>query len=1248
MTEIISTNYMNKSDLEKLSKSQLIQLLLKQDLEMKKFESRKPIPAPRKSVKHMVQEYEDNIILPPLEFRDDYKPTPKPRTKKPTPLPRTKIDEVDKALKGYTKSYEIGIKNDKDPLVQLQNTRLAIENHIIKILTSMKGLKFVETLRVTFKKLAKDEIVYKTAYFNSKPQTIINKTEINKSLQSSKDHILNMIAQWISEGSGWTVESVDNHYLNIVQYQPMKASSYIKLPQELRHHRKGLINMKNEDNECFRWCHIRHLNPQNKDPQRIKKSDKEYVKNLDYSGIEFPVTTKQYNKIEKQNEININVFGYENKQPYPIYVSKEKYEDCINLLLITEEKNKHYVLIKDFNRFMYNQTKHKESKHFCMHCLQCFSSERVLNDHKDNCIIVNGTQAVKMPDKNNNILKYNNFHKQQPVPFVIYADFEAITEKISGCQPNNNKSYTEAYQKHTDCGFGYKVVCCYDDKYSQPLKIYRGEKAVYTFLEYMLDEVKYCKKVIKKEFNKPLKMTKEDEKEFNKAEECHICNIKYNDDDIKVRDHCHITGKYRGSAHQECNLKLKVNPEEVKIPVIFHNLRGYDSHFIMQEIGAIVKDYEYTNKKGEKCQMNINAIPNNMEKYMAFMLGNHLTFIDSFQFMSSSLEKLVNNLPRESLKYTSKRFKDNKFDLMVRKGVYPYDYMDSFKKFKEQLPSKEDFYSILNDEHISDEDYQHAQNVWKKFNLKNMGEYHDLYLQSDILLLADVFENFRKTCLKYYKLDPCHYFTSPALSWDAMLKMTNIKLELMTDIDMFQFIEKGLRGGISYIANRYGKANNKYMKEYDEKAPSKYIVYLDANNLYGWAMSQYLPTGGFKWMTEKQINKIDLTKYEEDSTRGIILEVDLEYPKKLHDLHNDYPLGAEKVKVTNNMLSDYSKKIADKYNISIGLVHKLIPTLSNKEKYVLHYRNLQLYIDLGLKVTKVHRVLKFDQSPWLKQYIDFNTEKRKNAKNDFEKDFFKLMNNSVFGKTMENIRKRVDVRLVTDENKLLKLASKPTYVSSKIFNENLVAVHKIKETLTLNRPAYVGMCILDLSKTLMYDFHYNYIKDKYGDKARLLFTDTDSLTYEIEAKDVYKDFWNDKDKFDNSDYPESSKYFYNKNKKVIGEFKDEAAGVPICEFVGLRSKMYSYIKDNNKGGKTAKGIKKNIIKKDITHEDYKDILFNNREMHHKMKTIRSQNHELGSYEINKVSLSCFDDKRYIHEDGKTSYAYGHKNIKHLH
>ena len=212
------------------------------------------------------------------------------------------------------------------------------------------------------------------------------------------------------------------------------------------------------------------------------------------------------------------------------------------------------------------------------------------------------------------------------------------------------------------------------------------------------------------------------------------------------------------------------------------------------------------------------------------MLGNHLTFIDSFQFMSSSLDKLVSNLPKDDLIYTSKVFKGKRLNLMSQKDFYPYDFMDSFEKFDQTELAKEHFYSILNDLDITDDEYDHAKKVWKTFKIKTMGEYHDLYLGSDVLLLTDVFENFRKTCMQYYKLDPCHYFTSLGFSGDAMLKMTNIKLELMTDIDMFQFIEKGMRVGVSYIANRYGNANNKYIKEYDEKAPSKYIMYLDANN----------------------------------------------------------------------------------------------------------------------------------------------------------------------------------------------------------------------------------------------------------------------------------------------------------------------------------------------------------------------------------------------------------------------------------
>ena len=1253
-------NTEKKASLEKMSKSELIDLILEQF----SHKPMRPIPAPRKSVKSMVQQYEVNVSSSPTYFKDDYKPIPIPRTQKSLdayipsklsqsipapddskliPQKRTIITQMQQALEGYTKSFDIELRDNKDPLVQLQESRKAIEYLFDNQLKISKGFKYVETLQVKFIKFSNGQKTEKNGFFNSKADLILNNTNIQSSLQISKQHILNIISQWVSEGSGWTVESIESHHLNIANYSPLKGSSYIELPPEIKKS-KGLINIKNEDNECFRWCHIRHLNPQNKNPQRITKTDKNFIKQLDYSNIEFPVTVKQINKIEKQNNIRINLFGYEEKQKFPIYISQEKFQDHLELLLINKDKKNHYVLVKNFNKFMFDQTKHNCKKHFCMYCLQCFSREDVLAEHVKNCLSINGKQAIKMPKKGQHV-NFRNYHKQIPAPFVIYADFEAITEKVHGCLPNNEKSYTEAYQKHIDCGYGYKLVCHYNDEFSKPVQVFRGENAVYNFMEKMIEEVEWCKSIIKKHFNKPLVMTEENKLDFESANYCHICKNRYSEEDIRVRDHCHITGNYRGSAHQDCNLKLRLSPTNIQIPVFFHNLRGYDSHFIMQQIGEIAKKHVYKNKKGEECQMDINCIPNNMEKYMAFMLGKHLLFLDSFQFMSSSLDNLTKNLPDDAFIFTQQEFTGEQFNLMKQKGTYPYDYMDSFQKFNDtQLPIKKDFFSILYNQHITHEQYDHAQTVWNTFNLKTMGDYHDLYLKSDTLLLADIFENFRKTCLQYYKLDPCHYFSSPGLSWDAMLKMTKIKLELITDIDMFQFIEKGLRGGVSYIANRFSEANNKYMENFDENKPSKYIMYLDANNLYGWAMSQYLPTGNFKWLTKEQINKTNLANYSEEHDEGLLLEVDLDYPQELHDLHNDFPLAPEKLKVNKNMLSEYCQKISEKFNISSGQVHKLITMLGKKEKYALHYRNLQLYLSLGLKLKKVHRVLQFNQSPWLKKYIDFNTNKRTLSSNDFEKNFFKLMNNSVFGKTMENLRKRVDVRLVTDKEKLLKLSSKPSYVSSKIFNENLVAVHKIKETLLMNRPAFVGACILDLSKTFMYDFHYNYIKCKYGDKAKLLFTDTDSLTYEIETPDAYADFFDNKDIFDNSDYNKKSPFYFDHNKKVIGKFKDEAAGIPVTEFVGLRSKMYSYTLDNKQSKRTAKGIKKNIIKNNLSHDNYKKVLLSEEQIHHSMKTIRSMKHQLASYELNKISLSCFDDKRYIHENGITSFAYGHYKI----
>ena len=348
MSEKSNIINMEKSSLEKMSKSELIDLLLEQ------ISHKRPIPAPRKSVKSMVQQYEGNISSSPTYL----KPIPAPRTQKSLdayipskfsqsisapddskliPQKRTIITKMQQALEGYTKSFNIDLRDNKDPLVQLQKSRKDIEYLFNNQLKIFKGFKYVETLQVKFVKFSNGQKTEKNGFFNSKADLILNNTDIQASLQISKQHILNIISQWVSEGSGWTVESIESHHLNIANYSPLKGSSYIDLPPEIKTP-KSLINIKNEDNECFRWCHIRHLNPQNKNPQRIKKIDKNLIKQLDYSNIEFPVTVKQINKIEKQNNIRINLFGYEEKQKFPLYISQEKYHEHMELLLINKDK----------------------------------------------------------------------------------------------------------------------------------------------------------------------------------------------------------------------------------------------------------------------------------------------------------------------------------------------------------------------------------------------------------------------------------------------------------------------------------------------------------------------------------------------------------------------------------------------------------------------------------------------------------------------------------------------------------------------------------------------------------------------------------------------------------------------------------------------------------------------------------------------------------------------------------------------
>ena len=669
-------------------------------------------------------------------------------------------------------------------------------------------------------------------------------------------------------------------------------------------------------------------------------------------------------------------------------------------------------------------------------------------------------------------------------------------------------------------------------------------------------------------------------------------------------------------------------------------MRNYDGHLILKNFVPFLDEAELA---------DIQVIAQNTEKYISFQIGP-LRFIDSFQFLSTSLDSLVSNLTKngtDALVHTRRDCNDDpeQLRLISRKGVFPYEWFDSRDKMSDtKLPPIEDFYSHLSEEGVSDREYAHAQAVWSHFGMKTFKDYHDLYLKTDVLLLADVFESFRAMAKANYHLDVLHYYGAPGFAWDAMLRMTGVELELMSDPDQSLLIEKGIRGGLSMISQRYARANNPLVEGYDGSKPSNYLMYYDANNLYGFAMKESLPTGGFKFLSPREIADFDVTTPQPDDPIGYILEVDLDYPAHLHDDHNDYPLAPESKSVTPDMLSEYGKHLASKLGQKFSKVEKLVPNFYSKEKYVLHIRNLQLYTSLGMVVTKIHRILRFRQSRWLAPYIDFNTEKRRLAANSFEKDLYKLLNNAVFGKTMENMRHRINLRLVTSTDKAKRLTSRSTFQNFKIINENLTAVKLLKPNVKMIKPMYIGMCVLDLSKMHMYNFHYNVIRERYGSKARLLFTDTDSLMYSIETLDVYRDMGDQLRHYDTSDYPTDHPLHSKTNAKVVGVFKDELNGKPAVEFCGLRSKMYSILLPDGKHKNTAKGVKTAFIKKHITHADYKNCLDLEISTSAQFCTIRSFNHTVKTVNISKIALSPYDDKRYLLGLDGSSLTYGHYKI----
>ena len=720
------------------------------------------------------------------------------------------------AFGNYVNQYVINGSDYYDARTFLNEAKPSITN----VLNTNRGIKTRLFLNCIMERETTGGIVEAEFAFHSVLKIILESTDVEEVYNEMVDEIEESIQKVkYAEGSGWRFSKIINLTLHTAKWDPLNAGSYIDLPPFLKN-KKALINMQNEDEECFKWSILRALNPKDSHPERIDKDLKSKQDTLNMEGIRYPVDFRGIDRFESQNpNISISVVGYNEKDKTINPLKKSNYTGCkhdIVLLLLKgwkkgengeEKENSHYVLVKNQSALIASQiNKHKGTCNICLNCFNGFTSKEALDKHKEYCY---NNECVKtiMPEPYT-YLQFKNFLNSEKVPFVVYADFEALIKGMDNCNPDPNKSYTKKYQKHEPISFRYYIKC-FDNNVCEPiLRAYTREKqededAMDVFIKWLEDDVKAIANI------KPKKMifTEEDEKGFNESKLCWICKEPFKDN--KVRDHCHYTGRYRGPACNSCNLKYR---KPKFIPVFFHNLSGYDSHLFIKKLGS-------SNEKE-----NIDCIPNNEEKYISFskniIVGQYkdkktkeikdkffkIRFLDSFKFMGASLETLVNNLPKDGFKNLERYYTGEQAELLKRKGFYPYEYMDSEERFKEtKLPPKKAFYSRLSGKGITKTDYKHALNVWNTFNMKTLLDYHDLYNETDVLLLADVFETFRDLCLKIYGLDPAHYFTAPGLAWDACLKITGVQLELLSDLDMLLMFERCIRGGISMISNRYGK-----------------------------------------------------------------------------------------------------------------------------------------------------------------------------------------------------------------------------------------------------------------------------------------------------------------------------------------------------------------------------------------------------------------------------------------------------------
>lgn len=989
-----------------------------------------------------------------------------------------------------------------------------------------------------------------------------------------------------------------------------------------------------------------------------------------------------------------------------------------------------------------------------VHCKRCLTAHRPENmeAHQRDCYQTGDAIRAILPTEGgkDHYVKFTRFRQTNRAPFVIYADFEAFLLSAEEGEGKKKEAEGDGRKRkvasvHDPSCWSYSISCARQQHASissrgrpplSEVRSYCGEKSMATFFENMTEDVEVIREIVAK--NRKSRTSAQRSCKIDPSRDgyegwragtmCTVCkrSLASNPDPwlgglaapcddpvIAMEDYTLITVGYR---HASCDKEFHKADKRLLIPVYFHNFKGYDCYHVLRGL----RD----NQSTANCKLE--CIAKSIEKFTSLTLNDDIRFVDSMSFLNGALDRMVDNLKkgakREDLYlrfkpvwdhferlYGTEWVKDMFEPILLSKGIYPYEYIDSPEVMKEAfIPSRNAFISHLKGgKGISKNQYRQAKVAFKAMKCENLADYTVRYCELDVLLLQCCFERFRETCIvpSSYGLDPAHFLTAPSLAWAACLfkgRMTKtpLRVENVTDPEIFFMTERGIRGGMCQVMHNYATSNFPGMPEglvpgqkYDPERGEERLFYMDANSLYAWAMRQPIPISHYKMDYRRQEGeymdlpwlcmnmeevKAAVMELDPEGDIGYIMEVDLVYPENLHNSHNDYPLAPDsKIPRPSEHTKSVMRQMGKTPSVTgRSLPKKLVQDFENKNKYVIHYRNLQLYLSLGMELTCIHRVVSFKQTPWLRDYIDFNIRMRAEAGDEIAKEFYKLMNNAVFGKTMEDVRKRrsIDFYFENDYERALHHVSSPFAKQFKIVKEDsMMVLEKRRHRVTLNRPVIVGMTILDLSKWHMYDFRYNKLASEFPyPESKVLYLDTDSLFLSLSSlngEPVLQKLANLHNRLGCLDisathqqYPEHELFsLYGANPKigakVPGNMKDENFGRPMLEAVFLCSKMYSMVVAKPKPKKAAlnggivkrtehgkrKGIPKSV--EGITHNNYLRV---GRENTRETVTFQTIEHDRRTYSIyteekTKVALSSVDDKSFYY-GFNNSLRHGHYKI----